>query len=209
MTQSTQTFEHLLRTAEYWRPSYGGAFSAYVYQEDDGYFLEQLVTPDILDAYHPDMVQVLTAMTRWAGRSSGDYRAGGIEVKCNAALLKGDTIAITDTAGRELRLAYFDAPNIPSALNLRDRVYIYGYHLNTHVLNIDGTDVTFVLEAKNWDWGVYRTELEARYPGWENKQVVAKELGLDIDAQLRYMFTPAIVQELELPETFLNELRLG
>lgn len=192
--------EDLLRTADYWRPSHHGAYNAYVYQENEGYFQEHRVSPDLLHLYHPGLLPVLAAMTRWAGRKSGDFRAGGTEVKCNVAILRGETISLVDTAGRALLLACFDAPRIPAPLNLQDRVYIYGYHLNMHVIDIDGVDVPFVLEAKNWDWGVYRSEIDKCYPSWELKWVVARELGLDMDEQLRYMFSSASPDPIKLPD---------
>lgn len=145
---------------------------------------EVVISAERLDEMNPSMSKALLELINWAKSSFKLEHVVGNMVRDTHDLLVEPLAIFDDCFDVKRHLCELDSVVVRSGPIITIRGYVLG--LSKGVLTEEETPYS---TARVWlDLSVYRSELDTRYPGWEQRLSMAKELGIEYSDMLTMLF---------------------
>lgn len=192
MKKAAPSLTSLVEEATYWSLS-KGAIVATIESYDGQTVDKYVVSNDDLRKLHPLLPEAMEATILNAHRShvvffDGESQLHQRYIHDLLHILHGNYIEFVDTGGG-LRQVIKLVSNIqePTA----EAVYIHGHYCETGKTQVNGIDVPYVMITTKKTREVTVQALEKNYPGWLVRLRLGKQLGVERDTLLSYVFAKA------------------
>lgn len=190
MEEHLPPLDGLVQIASYWTLNPDYSFSAWSLRAD-GKKNEYNVSKDQLRTLHEDLPEALQAIIVSRLTKGEQGIAQQFKVQATLQLLQFGGIAFKDMLGvSHLLSKVSELYSISTSANL---VGVSGTAVDVEHVQHKGRKIGFVVNIKHPVLTVERMELEHRYPGWEKRLAVGRELEIDEPSLFRHVFMNAAV----------------
>lgn len=185
MSNPLPDFDILFKDDNYWQSSDGKTFRVSalrnVYE----------CSADALNTLHPFLAECVFERIKYNGRVDSLHFALSQDVVLTLAYLKTGGLSFNDEGGNTIELAEVDSldqANFSSA-----KVIIKGPGMKIEYTQQPGRKYPIVRD-RGWSNNIVnKRDLDTRYPGWEERWNIAKDIGFDDDL-IGHVFKPATPQ---------------
>lgn len=151
-----------------------------------------LVSHDLLKQLHPDLPATISALIAWCLLNQDRAFSFNSHVSATVDYYLANLVEFTGRDGK-IRLAkgftvFQDVPNTPTVLWLRATSYAHRKSV------FDSRSVTFITDYGVCDMEAHYDDMTERYPGWQQRWLVAKELGMSTADQALYALSKKPVE---------------
>lgn len=176
----------LIQTSYKWVPGPNNTFIALGYDHKHQP-VEQPVPFTLLDAYHPKLLQAMQALFHWYERQEKRDHIPNKAVIATVNYLQHGGIEMMSTDYRPVTL--FSIQSMHTAAWSEHILEVRGMAVHTQTGRGPYRAVTFATSEYNAYPSVHKTDLEKRYPGWEQRWKIASELGVDMPDLVTHVFS--------------------
>lgn len=153
------------------------------------------VTSEELNRLHPQFSNAVLARMELSRKTEGFNVVYAAEVVCTLEMLNGLSLSFVDVNGHQKTVALSGALDaVPDG-----RWRISGRLVQVHHFTHEGADYPYVVSAVYASSIVSSEELDARYPGWNQRWLTASELGLPLKDCFAHVFLPQTHGQAQLP----------
>lgn len=174
-------FDVLFKDDNYWQSGDGKTFRVSALRD----IYE--CSADVLNTLHPFLAECVFQRIRYNGRVDMHHYTTGEEIKVTLAYLINHGLQFNDETGSAVHLGAIVRLN--EAMFTKHKVSITGPAIKVEITEQNGCEYPIVRGAGWYTNLVYRKDLEARYPGWETRWNIAKDIGFDGDL-ITHVFSP-------------------
>lgn len=185
MQRSSQYINKLFEGSTYWAFK-DDLFNALVYDGKNTY-LDNFVTHDELASLHPNLPYALRALIEWQTTIDSDGLVDGLLAQETKKLTADNCIEFTNSDDEFITLT--QVTDVDIARSRTDRALLYGRRVHTRSAEVENVAVRYVISAKSSEHIVLKSELETKYPGWEHRFRVAKEIGIRMEDLVAHVFS--------------------
>lgn len=176
--------DYLLEFAERWFYEGDDKFTAR-FMEFDGWRKHEVSSEELAEV-HPMLPAVVVASI-WSNNSDPYHRfVSGTTMGHTLLILRHGVVSFTDMQGKFEHMAPVVDLLIPKVE--AGYAYLSGPTHQLDYLDVPGERVPYIVSTKQTIAQVSRTELDARYPHWEQRFLVGQELGLELPENLCTVF---------------------
>lgn len=177
----------LIATADYWRSS-GSGFTAHLSftKGSQTFYTIHSVPTEQLEQLHPLLPKLLNAIIKARRQDSMPDQILGEHIQPTLDILTGNFVEFTDTSACPRIVSSLS--NLTKVFRRDDRVLMTGGTHTTTTIEVEGVLLRHVTATRRIDTVVMTTELEQRYPGWEQRWNIASELDVELKDMLPLLF---------------------
>lgn len=184
MSSIRPNLDTLLSIAERWIRADNGVFGAGIVKNSISEVWA--VEPYELACFHPLFAQSLEEMLLWKQKNHQRSHATRSEVIATLSVLRNGVFDFKDIQNDTVLFTNLNTLHIPS--DKEKHIWVDGDLVLLKKAGLNNTGVPFVTACQTAGLTVSRADLDLRYPGWEERWRIGKELGVDTKVLLKEVF---------------------
>lgn len=168
--------------------------------DDDFEDVDYEVPDELLDAHHPLLSKAVRASLQYLKKNSpptSEARLSGDTLRHTFQYLVDGAVEFHDIHGRRRFLLHINK----IAISRDEPKHLLLNAVEAYVVKreFEGVLVSFVEDVNSGEYPVYESEMNNRYPGWQQRLDVAHSLDLDDSKLVTYVFASDGAHSLPLP----------
>lgn len=182
----------ILDATRFWSQDddYPGLYLAYTY-DSSGNDIEYAYETDELTTHHPRMADIIEALVIERAEAGQPAHADGLDVSFSIDLQEQQPLKVVTMLGDTA--VFSEVLGLSSHYERDDRVYVGAYNLTTKSVDTESGLLTIVTHRELGHFCVMKTELDTKFPGWESRWTVGKDLGMENRELMHQVFRTAPV----------------